>query len=296
MSTLTYTDTLVVESCPTCGVVHGIPDVLYRKAKADHRREIYCPNGHTWHYTGETDAERERRLRKWAEDSPRPPGPERTRPRRRSGRRRATSHGSGSARPPACVRSAAGATSSTSSAMSPTATPASSSKASRDRRDPARQQPRAARRVALPGARRARAPVQPAAAPRRPVPGLQGRVVGRAEGRPPCDEAGPEGGGRVTAMRDPKREYRAAAAVTTLGRMTTIEQRFGIRARGCGPDRAQPPLDRQCRWSTRAVHTVSTRITTRGREAADTHTWVKPSTGTPPTSRLSSPTTSETSP
>lgn len=72
MTTLAYTDTLVIESCPTCGVVHGVPDALIQRAKERRGpggRQIYCPNGHTWHYTGETDAERERRLRKYAEDS-----------------------------------------------------------------------------------------------------------------------------------------------------------------------------------------------------------------------------------
>lgn len=72
MSTQTYTDTLVVEACPTCGVVHGIPQALERTAKENRGprgRQIYCPNGHTWHYTGETDAERERRMRKYSDDA-----------------------------------------------------------------------------------------------------------------------------------------------------------------------------------------------------------------------------------
>lgn len=59
---------LEVEACPSCGVLHGVPDALIKKALEDHRREIYCPNGHSWHFLGETEAEKERRLRKWAED------------------------------------------------------------------------------------------------------------------------------------------------------------------------------------------------------------------------------------
>lgn len=65
---LDFGGTLTVETCPSCGVSHGVPSDLIAKAKADHGRYVFCPNGHSWHYTGETDAEREKRLRKWAED------------------------------------------------------------------------------------------------------------------------------------------------------------------------------------------------------------------------------------
>lgn len=65
---LDFGGTLTVETCPACGVTHAVPTTLIEKAHADHSRSIYCPNGHTWHYTGETDAEREKRQRKWAED------------------------------------------------------------------------------------------------------------------------------------------------------------------------------------------------------------------------------------
>lgn len=50
MSTMTYTGTLVVESCPACGVAHAIPDSLQRKAKRD-GIGVYCPLGHRWAYT-----------------------------------------------------------------------------------------------------------------------------------------------------------------------------------------------------------------------------------------------------
>lgn len=65
---LDFAGTLTVETCPACGVSQGVPTDLIKKAHADHSRSIYCPNGHSWHYTGETDAERETRYRKQAED------------------------------------------------------------------------------------------------------------------------------------------------------------------------------------------------------------------------------------
>jgi hypothetical protein len=68
MSTTLYSVALATNECPTCGVLHGFPDKLDHKAQADHSRYIYCPNGHSWHYLGETEAEKERRRRKWAED------------------------------------------------------------------------------------------------------------------------------------------------------------------------------------------------------------------------------------
>lgn len=52
---------LVIHECPACGVRHGFPAVLEREAK-DNRgpggRTIYCPNGHAWHFTGKSDAEK----------------------------------------------------------------------------------------------------------------------------------------------------------------------------------------------------------------------------------------------
>jgi len=67
-TTLTYTGTLVVETCPTCGSHHGVPDALIDRAVRDHSVSIYCPLGHGWHYSGETEAAKERRLRRYAED------------------------------------------------------------------------------------------------------------------------------------------------------------------------------------------------------------------------------------
>jgi len=54
-------DELVVEQCPTCAVIYAIPLVLKTKAlerRGPQGKQIHCPNGHTWHYTGKTEAEK----------------------------------------------------------------------------------------------------------------------------------------------------------------------------------------------------------------------------------------------
>lgn len=58
---------LVRETCCTCGVVFAFPRRLYEHLREDPSKWFYCPNGHQQHYTGETKAERERRLRERAE-------------------------------------------------------------------------------------------------------------------------------------------------------------------------------------------------------------------------------------
>ena len=50
MTTMTYTGTLVVTSCPVCGVMHAIPEGLNQQAKR-HGKSVYCPLGHSWVYT-----------------------------------------------------------------------------------------------------------------------------------------------------------------------------------------------------------------------------------------------------
>lgn len=50
MSTLTYTGTLVVATCPVCGVGHAIPEALNTQAKR-HGKSVFCPLGHSWIYT-----------------------------------------------------------------------------------------------------------------------------------------------------------------------------------------------------------------------------------------------------
>ena len=52
-------DWLIIKRCPTCGVLHGVPSRLNRRALEEcEQGGIYCPNGHQWHYVGETDGDR----------------------------------------------------------------------------------------------------------------------------------------------------------------------------------------------------------------------------------------------
>jgi hypothetical protein len=65
MATMTYTGTLVIETC-WCGIAHAIPADLQRQARENGTR-VFCPLGHTWVYQ-ETDAQRERKRRERAEN------------------------------------------------------------------------------------------------------------------------------------------------------------------------------------------------------------------------------------
>jgi hypothetical protein len=51
---------LVTEECCNCGVLFAMPKGLRRRFLDDHNLWFYCPNGHRQHYTGQTDAEREK--------------------------------------------------------------------------------------------------------------------------------------------------------------------------------------------------------------------------------------------
>lgn len=71
MTTLTYTEQLTVVHC-TCGIAFAVPDTLNRRALDERGPQgfsLCCPLGHRWHYTGKTEAEKERdkRLRVEAE-------------------------------------------------------------------------------------------------------------------------------------------------------------------------------------------------------------------------------------
>lgn len=61
-------DTLVTKNCGSCGVLFAMPSSLEDDCLKDHRKDWYCPNGHARHYIGETEADKQARLRKWAED------------------------------------------------------------------------------------------------------------------------------------------------------------------------------------------------------------------------------------
>lgn len=68
MTAQTFTDTLVVDTCITCGVVFGVTTNFQQQRQQDHA--IYCcPNGHKQHYSGQNTEERLRQRLKWAEES-----------------------------------------------------------------------------------------------------------------------------------------------------------------------------------------------------------------------------------
>ena len=50
---------LYVVDCPTCGILHGIPELL-KERRLEGGGSIYCPNGHNWHFI-ETEAARQRK-------------------------------------------------------------------------------------------------------------------------------------------------------------------------------------------------------------------------------------------
>lgn len=56
---LTYSLNLTLVSCPACGISYGIPDDLNDRAlEARRSHSLYCPNGHSWHYTGKSDEQK----------------------------------------------------------------------------------------------------------------------------------------------------------------------------------------------------------------------------------------------
>ncbi len=57
LGTLTFAGRLVVTTC-WCGIGHAIPEDLYTAASRDHKKSVYCPLGHSWVFTGETEAEK----------------------------------------------------------------------------------------------------------------------------------------------------------------------------------------------------------------------------------------------
>lgn len=65
MSTLTSVGTLTITTC-FCGIKHAVPTELYDHQLRQHHdgkatTGIYCPVGHKWHFSGESDAKRLRR-------------------------------------------------------------------------------------------------------------------------------------------------------------------------------------------------------------------------------------------
>jgi len=69
MPTLVSNAVLVKVDCYSCGVEYAIPEIL-NTAALDKPRErvIYCPNGHSWFYIGETEASKLKRQLKYEQD------------------------------------------------------------------------------------------------------------------------------------------------------------------------------------------------------------------------------------
>lgn len=56
------------ESCCDCHIRFAFPKSLYQQAQEQRpKKALYCPAGHQFHYVGESDVDRERRLRQRAE-------------------------------------------------------------------------------------------------------------------------------------------------------------------------------------------------------------------------------------
>lgn len=54
---------LTIESCCVCGIAFAMPEEYREKRLQDHQN-FYCPNGHSQHFTGESDADRAKKLEK----------------------------------------------------------------------------------------------------------------------------------------------------------------------------------------------------------------------------------------
>lgn len=57
MTTQTFTDTLVVEHCCSCGVAFGLSRETYDRRREDHKN-FYCTAGHSQHYIGKSETEK----------------------------------------------------------------------------------------------------------------------------------------------------------------------------------------------------------------------------------------------
>lgn len=69
--TIRHSTTLVVEECPACHIVHGIPatlrDLALERSQAAPGETlwVFCPNGHRWSYTGRNEAQRLKEQLEW---------------------------------------------------------------------------------------------------------------------------------------------------------------------------------------------------------------------------------------
>jgi hypothetical protein len=62
--------TLVTEACCNCGIVFAMPSSFHRQlldSPGPKGKQFYCPNGHSQHYVGTSDAEKLKQARETAE-------------------------------------------------------------------------------------------------------------------------------------------------------------------------------------------------------------------------------------
>jgi uncharacterized C2H2 Zn-finger protein len=60
VNTVVFSNVLVTETCCQCGVLFAMPEDLQRALRKEHARSFYCPNGHSQHYIGKTEAQKQR--------------------------------------------------------------------------------------------------------------------------------------------------------------------------------------------------------------------------------------------
>lgn len=60
-----FNDRLVIETCPRCHIPHGIPEEMRNRALEfnsaaypNNHVSVYCPNGHSWSYSGKTEEQK----------------------------------------------------------------------------------------------------------------------------------------------------------------------------------------------------------------------------------------------
>lgn len=59
---LTWSTELVCEDCCTCGILFAVPKDFNQIARNNTNHWFYCPNGHPQHYTGKTEAQKQKEI------------------------------------------------------------------------------------------------------------------------------------------------------------------------------------------------------------------------------------------
>jgi len=57
MSKVTLETGLIIENCCSCGISFAVPESWLTKKRRDHSA-FFCPNGHSLHYSGNSDLEK----------------------------------------------------------------------------------------------------------------------------------------------------------------------------------------------------------------------------------------------